>query len=94
MAAAPTTAERIRAGGLQCWRVERSAVMRGGRAAGGRPVSAGAGQLPPAPCRRGHRVAHQGVETAAGPRQALGDFVAAETARWKDVIQANHIRAE
>ncbi len=35
-----------------------------------------------------------GVETAAGPRQALGDFVVAETARWKDVIQANRIRAE
>jgi tripartite-type tricarboxylate transporter receptor subunit TctC len=35
-----------------------------------------------------------GVETAAGTRQALGDFVTTETARWKDVIQANHIKAE
>ncbi|MDH0681160.1 tripartite tricarboxylate transporter substrate binding protein [Achromobacter animicus] len=35
-----------------------------------------------------------GVETASGTRQSLGDFVGAETARWKDVIQANHIKAE
>jgi len=35
-----------------------------------------------------------GVETAAGSRQALGEFVTAETARWKNVIQANHIKAE
>ncbi|KAG1449394.1 hypothetical protein G6F57_016645 [Rhizopus arrhizus] len=35
-----------------------------------------------------------GVETAAGSRQALSEFVTAETARWKDVIQANHIKAE
>lgn len=35
-----------------------------------------------------------GVETASGTRQSLGDFVGTETARWKQVIQANHIKAE
>lgn len=35
-----------------------------------------------------------GVETAAGSRADLGRFVTTETAKWKQVIETNHIKAE
>lgn len=42
----------------------------------------------------GERMEQLGVQTAAGSRQELGDFVAAETARWKTIIEANRIQAQ
>ncbi|NMU93512.1 tripartite tricarboxylate transporter substrate binding protein, partial [Achromobacter ruhlandii] len=35
-----------------------------------------------------------GVETAPGSRADLGRFVTTETAKWKQVIETNHIKAE
>jgi len=40
------------------------------------------------------RMEQLGVVTAAGTRGALGNFIDAETAKWKDIIQKNGIRAE